>query len=503
MTRASAGRGAACLIWAITYLFFLFTLANNFSASHDSINYLNNIVNGKHLFHQHHLLYHFLANKWLHLLQPLFHEVPEHYLIESFTAIWGSGALAVCYLFFRNRFFLPNALSVFGVMLIAFSYGTWFYSVNIEVYTPPLFFLLWSLYIITRKEPQRNDIWRIAMLHSMAILFHQVNVLFGFVVLQWIYANRKHVPPSPAVFKYFTTGVVVVGVTYFLIGWFVEGNNNSEAFVNWILGYSVGHGYWQPLSLHTPMQVLAGFSRAFIGAHFIFQVTAVDTFLENSFRAHSLRDEIFLSEQVSSAMAWLLLVLAVVFGALMIALIVRFIRHVRSMKMHFHVLNPILLSLLVYSLFFIFWMPEILEFWIFQMVLVWLLLIGMLPLIRFPFGITARTGALLMVLMLFAMNYFGSMKWLQRIDNDWFYVEMKKMPAVTPGDVVIVENQWILKDYVRHYTAATVIATDEPDYDVADARKKINDAKAAGHHIYLYRNDPGKPVEEWTLIQSY
>jgi hypothetical protein len=503
MMRARAGRGTVITIWAISYLFFLLTLANNFSASHDSINYLNHIVKGEHLFHQHHLLYHFLANKWLHIFQWIFPSVPEHYLIESFTAVWGSGALAVCYLFFRNRFSLPPLLSVLGIMLIAFSYGTWFYSINIEVYTPPLFFLLWSLYVITRREPRRNDIWRIALLHSLSILFHQVNVLFGFVILQWIYANRKHVPPFPAFLKYFITGVIIVGTTYFLIGWFVEGNDSADAFVSWILGYSVGHGYWQPLSLHTPMQVLAGFSHAFIGAHFIFQVPAVNAFLESSFRAHSLRDEIFLSEQISPAMAWLLLGLAVLFAILMIALIVRFVARIRSMKMHFHVLNPLLLCLLVYSLFFVFWMPEILEFWILQMVLVWMLLIGMLPLIRFPFGLTARAGTTVMAVMLFVINYFGSIEWLQKINNDWYYVEVKKMPPVTQGDVVIVENQWILKDYVRYYTPATVIATDEPDFSPEDAAKKISDARAGGHHVYLYRNEPGKPIEEWTLIQSY
>jgi hypothetical protein len=503
MMRANAGRGAAAIVWTVSYIFFLLTLANNFSASHDSINYLNHIVRSEHLFHQHHLLYHFLANKWLHLFQPLFPAVPQHYIIESFTAIWGSGALTICYLFFRNRFSLLPSLSVLGTMLIAFSYGTWFYSVNIEVYTPPLFFLLWSLYIITNKQPRRNDIWRIALLHSLAILFHQVNVLFGFVILQWIYVNRKEAPPFASFVKYFVTGAIIVGATYFMIGWFVEGNNSADRFIGWILGYSVGHGYWQPLSLHTPMQVLAGFSRAFIGAHFIFQVPVVDTFLQSSFRAHSLRDEIFLSEQVSASMAWFLLALTVLFGVLMISLITRFIRRMRAMKMHFHVMNPMLLCLLVYSLFFVFWMPEILEFWILQMVLVWMLVIGMLPVIRFPFGLPARTGTMLMAAMLFAINYFGSMRWLQRINNDWYYVEIKKMPAVTRGDVVIVENQWILKDYVRYYTPATVIATDEPDFSRDDAKKKIDEAKAAGHHVYLYRNEPGKPVEEWTLIQSY
>jgi uncharacterized integral membrane protein len=106
-------------------------------------------------------------------------------------------------------------VSALGVSVIAFSYGAWFYSVNVEVYTPPLFFLLTSLYVITRKAPRKNDIWLIALLHSLAILFHQVNVLFGFVILQWIYVNRKNFPIGTSFLKYFITGFVIVGAVYF------------------------------------------------------------------------------------------------------------------------------------------------------------------------------------------------------------------------------------------------------------------------------------------------
>lgn len=503
MTTPISSKAGALAVWVVAYIFFLFSLANNFSASHDSINYLNHITKGEHLFHQHHLLYHFLANKWLQLFGPLFASVPQHYIVESFTAFWGSGTLAVCYLFFSNRFYLGRLVSVLGIAVIAFSYGTWFYSVNVEVYAPPLFFLLTALYVITKKSPQKNDIWLIAVLHSLAILFHQVNVLFGFVVLQWIYINRKNAPAGLSFLKYFTTGLVIVGSAYFFIGWYVEGKDTLAAFTDWMLGYSVGHDYWRPLSISTPLQVLAGFSRAFIGAHFIFQVPVVNEFLESSFSYHSLRDEIFLAGQLPAAMAWLLCVLAAVLGILLVWLSIRFIRKFRSMQLHFHVLNPLLLCLLVYSLFFTFWMPEILEFWILQMVIVWILVIGMLPLIRFPFHLSAKSGLLVMVLLLFTINYFGSMRWLQRLKYDWYYVEVKKLPDLQRGDVVIVEHEWILKDYVRYYTPAMVIATDEPDFNAAVTTMIVQETISANGKVYLYRNEPGGKKNGWQLIRAY
>ena len=503
MTTPISSKAGASAVWVVSYIFFLLSLANNFSASHDSINYLNHIVKGEHLFHQHHLLYHFLANRWLQLFGPLFSTVPQHYIVESFTAFWGSGTLAVCYLFFRNRFYLAPLVSALGVAVIAFSYGAWFYSVNVEVYTPPLFFLLTSLYVITRKAPRKNDIWLIALLHSLAILFHQVNVLFGFVILQWIYVNRKNFPIGTSFLKYFITGFVIVGAVYFFIGWYVEGKDTIATFTDWILGYSVGHDYWRPLNASTPLQVLTGFSRAFIGAHFIFQVPVVEGFLQSSFRYHSLRDEIFLGSQLSSAMAWLLSAFALVFGILLVSLLIRFARKVRSMRLQFRVLNPLLLCLLIYSLFFTFWMPEILEFWILQMVIVWLIIIGMLPLIRFPFRLGAKSGLAVLALLLFVINYFGSMRWLQRLEYDWYYVEVKKLPGLQRGDLVIVEKQWILKDYVRYYTPATVIATDEPDFNAAETKMKVQEATAADRKVYLYRSEPATEKSGWQVIRSY
>src|SRR5882724_6252937 len=110
-------------------VFFLFTLASNFSGPHDSIGYLNGIVKGSPLFHQHHLLYHFTAHYWLVFTQFLFPGVKDYYLVELFTALWGSGSMVIIYSFFRYRFNFTAILSLLSTTVIAFSYGIWFYSV--------------------------------------------------------------------------------------------------------------------------------------------------------------------------------------------------------------------------------------------------------------------------------------------------------------------------------------------------------------------------------------
>src|SRR5690242_11982863 len=117
MVKPIDGMRGAVMVWLISYVFFLLTLATNFSASHDSIRYLIDIVNGSHLFHPHHLLYHYYAYLWLNLFKNIFLGVSDHYIIESFTAVWGSGILAVSYLFLRNRFNLTRGLAALAITL--------------------------------------------------------------------------------------------------------------------------------------------------------------------------------------------------------------------------------------------------------------------------------------------------------------------------------------------------------------------------------------------------
>jgi hypothetical protein len=497
MIRPINGMRGAVMVWLASYIFFLLTLANNFSASHDSINYLNGIVKGEHLFHPHHLLYHYYAHVWLVLFRIIFPSVPEHYIIESFTAIWGSGVLAVCYLFYRNRFNLTTGVSALAVTLIAFSYGTWFYSVNIEVYTPPIFFILCALYIITKKETTDADVWKVAILQSFAILFHQVNILFSVVVIYWMIINRKNIKVGSSLVKYAVLGLILTGGLYLICGVVYEQKTTAHSFTEWILGYTRGHSYWQTLSIHTPINVLAGFSRSFIGGHFIFQHPALEHLLKDSFRSHGLRDEIFLASGISVFVTWLLTIITILIAVCMIILIVRFAMLYRQMKLHYHVINPLLLTIVVYSIFFCFWMPEILEFWILQMVLVWLLVGGMMPAFQFPFNLVPLKGFFILSVSLFLVNYFGSIRWLQNSSSDWYFVEVHQLdPNLTGEDVVIVENEWILKDYVRYFSKARVIATDEPGYDHSSAQKLVNDALSQHHKVILYK-------EGWQPIQSY
>ena len=100
-------------IFLLFFIFFLASLASNFSGPHDSIGYLNGIVQGNALFHQHHLLYHFITHYWLVGAKAILPGISDYYLVEAFTALWGSGSLTIAHCFFRNRFNLSASISLF------------------------------------------------------------------------------------------------------------------------------------------------------------------------------------------------------------------------------------------------------------------------------------------------------------------------------------------------------------------------------------------------------
>ena len=163
-------RGAV-VVWLISYVFFLLTLANNFSASHDSIHYLLNIISGQHLFHQHHLLYFYYAHTWMELFKLIFPSVPEYYLIESFTAVWGSANLAVCYLFFRNRFGLTSTHG--GYRHSAYRLFLWRMVLQREhrgICATDIFSYYAHFISLQERMPKPSDVWKVAVLQSMAIL---------------------------------------------------------------------------------------------------------------------------------------------------------------------------------------------------------------------------------------------------------------------------------------------------------------------------------------------
>jgi hypothetical protein len=270
-------------------------------------------------------------------------------------------------------------------------------------------------------------------------------------------------------------------------------------------GYTVGHGYWQPLSVMTPVHVATGFAHAFIGGHFVFRLPAVESWLRSSFHAHGLADEVYLASAIPHGVAWLLTALSIVLLMIVAWMLYRFVAHWKTlMATSASAFQPLIACLLVYSLFFCFWMPEILEFWILQMILVWLILAGSMSFIAGP-PKGGRSGMLMLTAaLLFTINFFGSMKWLGKQQFDLYFKKVEPLSVVAaPGDLVLVQDGWILKDFMIRYLKASVISAADPDYSEATTAAKVEQILARKGTVYVYPGpiQPGVPNLEKLLIK--
>lgn len=505
---------------------YLFSLQNNFSASHDAITYLNHITKGEHLFHPHHLLYNAVANVWLNLWHFIFPSVPLHYIIESFSAVCGSGIVLVSYIFFNKRFYLNYSTSAICSIIIAFSYGVWCYSTNIEVYAPSILFSLLVLLRLSRKELSRLDLIIISGLHITAILFHQVNVLLTPVIVLYIlksyrdlnlklsseihsqgmdelknkrFSDREtnqsiQTSKWAAVALYLIPTTLVVLASYIMAAWFYADEKTLSGITRWTLFYATELDYWHPFSYNTFPYVVTGLAHAFIGAHFVFRIPALTDKLTGGMSEHSLSDELYLSSSLSDGFSIALFLLSILVAILMTYLVVQFINTIR--KRFSSVQGILVSSLFIYSLFFIFWMPENLEFWIFQSVIIWMLILGN------PSFFSKKRSIILpsfIAAALYVINYFGSIELLGKKESDLYYSRVQPVSRIIePGDIVILEEPWILDGYINYFTPGIDLKAGDPNVIPLSNR-----ALAAQHKVVIFESNGDRNKDVDSLYNFY
>ncbi|MGB8190667.1 MAG: hypothetical protein WCF67_02055 [Chitinophagaceae bacterium] len=479
-------------VFVVFLVIYLLTLTSNFTGPHDSMAYLNMLKTEHGLWHPHHLLYHVSSKYWLGFWKMVFPSVEDYLIIESFSSVWGAATLSLVFRFFRKRFNLPVLTSWLGTAVIGFSYGIWFYSVNVEVYMPALFFTLWSLYILGEKEWSAKEVWRASLVHSLAILFHQMNILLVPVLLYKIWSQRKNIYVFKSIFWYALTGAAVVGGMYFIGGWIIEGHNDFSKWFGWIRGYTETNEYWQPLSWKTPLFAALGFLRTIVGGQFLFRLGDAEENMNAFLKVHALQDEQFLVRNLSTGMVWTIFILSMLLGVLMLILFIRFIRKFReNMRTSKHVITPLLLYVAIYSFYFLFWMPEILEFWLGHCVIFWLLLIGTYK----PVGRRLNIISGSIAVLLFVINFSSSIRPMQDIKNDIGYARIEKLThAATANDLVLVQDPWLLKDFIEYYTKSHVEAIPKDKQQAQNLHVRINNALATGNRVFVFPR-PGEERE--------
>jgi hypothetical protein len=155
------------------------------------------------------------------------------------------------------------------------------------------------------------------------------------------------------------------------------------------------------------------------------------------------------------------------------------IEYFRNRSYRNEVLRPLQYAFIIYSCFFFFWMPENLEFWIFQSILFWVILFSSTS----PVATKKRnTQAAIIASCLFIVNYGGSIFWLQDKKNDWYYSAVQPLiPTTTSSDLVISKDPWIMDDYVRHFTDSRLPQSQDPKNLLIDIEQTLQ----AGKRVFV------------------
>ena len=128
-------------------------------------------------------------------------------------------------------------------------------------------------------------------------------------------------------------------------------------------------------------------------------------------------------------------------------------------------------------------MPEILEFWLGQCVICWLLLIGTYR----PLGRRLNVITGMSALLLISINFIGSIKPMRDINNDIGYARIEKVRVSgTEKDLVVLQDPWLTKDFLEYYTKSHVeIIPGDPNLQAA-LLDKIKTTLATGNKVYVF-----------------
>jgi hypothetical protein len=452
--------------------------------------YLDDLQKGIHLFPPEHILYHYTTFRLLAILKFVLPHAQDYYLVETLDAFWGCLGLTVIYRIFLNRMSMARSEAFLGTAVVAFSFGMWFYSSNIEVYMPPLFFLLYGLYLCTGEPLQPKGVILLIVVHCLAVLFHQSNVLFTPIVLWKCWDSRKNIPFARSFAIYAVVALVCVAGFYFAIGWWVEGQNTPAGFSKWLRGYTTDdNNYWLALGAGSFLKVAIGWGHAFFGGHFIFRIPFLKAFMDHTFYYHSLDDEAYLVRNLNPTVAVGLLTLTLLVVAIILALLTRVIRNWKTLyAQKRRVMIPLLMFLVIYFCFFLFWIPENLEFWIPQTGICWVFLLGMNKQLGSPFGLKSNYPLYAgLTVILLIVNYEGSIRWMKDINNDSVYAKIVNVKeTATDKDIVILRDPWLLEDFLRQYSKAEIWNVPTKEKDILELNHKVDLSLTQGGRIFLF-----------------
>lgn len=474
------------LLGLVAFALYALSRSHNLALSHDSMTYIGDIeAGGGGLFHPHHLFYNAAVAAVAGVVGGAVGTVGA-----LLNALAGAVGVGLVYAILRGPGGAERRLALAGAAGAAVSAGFWYYSGCVEVYAIPLALLLGTLYVALSGSMTARRALAVGALHGVAMLFHQIHVLFGVVVLAVLWRQRREVSFLGRAALYVLGGSILVLAGYGAVLAFVVRPENPEAAWLWFTHYAQGDTFWHPLALTTIAKAGVGFARSVIGGHFAFALEPVQRAMTAAFPQNALVDEIYLVRGLTTTAALGLLAAAAVAGFALVGLLAAGLRGVRQRPEGVRrVLAPLAAWVAVYSAFFLFWEPHNVEFWIPQATALWMI-VALLWVGRSARAATVLTAA---VAIIFGVNLVGTIVPAASETNDLHAQRFGGLATVVgEGDVVVVGRPHIGVGYTLHKTAATPVSIVAPfeeempppaEVVADDLVAQIDAALASGHYV--------------------
>jgi hypothetical protein len=515
----------ALAIGAAAAVLYRLTLSAVPALTHDSIGYMFAIeAGGDALWHPHHLAYNALARGWLDLCRAVGVGGDPLRIVSSLNALLGGCAVALVWLVLRVRARLSPALCAAGSGGAALSYGVWFYSASVEVYILPLVLLLTTLLLVTAPSLSTRAMLGVGLANGLAVLAHQVNVLFAIVVLAVAVRGVDRTVARRRVVAYGSAATaVVVGAYAAVLGLAVRPGTTGGA-ADWFTAYAQTASNWH-LGPLTPVKALTGFARSLVAGHFAYRLAPVRDRVTSTFAGKSLDDEAFLVRNLPAGLAVVLIAVAVAGAALLAVAVVRGLQRRRDLPSPARLMvRPLVVWLAVYAAFFTVWDPLNPEFWIPQATVVW-----MLAAVVSPDGASstaiggdpgaprprARRSALLVVAAaaIGGANLLGSIVPATDAANDVYALRYATLGRqLDAGAVVLVDHPHLGLGYAERFTEAEpvpafeyryVVTQDEPrDPPPRELIARLDTALAGGHPIAIDADLVDKPTDRTEALRA-
>ncbi|MDQ3929194.1 MAG: glycosyltransferase family 39 protein, partial [Chloroflexota bacterium] len=321
---AALGRMLPLLVSLIAFVVFMLT-ATGFH-TYDGISYVRDI--GKPLaalFLPHHLVYEptllAMLNLWRAVGYTGYADVPG----EMLSSLAGAGGLGLFFAISR-RCTGSNPISILTTLALALTYGYWFYSVEVDIYVLPLFFLLATAWLylqaLSHKRLPAYIFVFMGIAHAVGVLYHQAALLaapafaLGIVLLPGNVAEKVR-----RVLLYGGALGLVVAPAYYIGGVVIAGQDSPEKFMRWANNFGQ-LGTWGALTPETAGNTISGTSAAISADYWAGRALLISLLLVLALRARA-------ATRRGGPFAWVLWAWA---G--------------------------------IYTLFFIWWQPEVLKFWV-------------------------------------------------------------------------------------------------------------------------------------------